>query len=213
MDRVNPFAQAGWYNPPNQLIPSQRTWTPSSSHSPTFGALPHGTTTEPSPEWVRLTFVSADGDILDCSVVGSGNQTFYEISTEDQPNASMVTTFAKLNGTHFARIEWERVPLVEINGLLHKQRANEWITPFTESRHARKMVINHKEYVWERHRDTIYLYRISETCDSPELCAKFYRKRENLLFDITPKAIQLGILEPAIVALMFLTDHHGVVSS
>jgi hypothetical protein len=49
--------------------------------------------------------------------------------------------------------------------------------------------------------------------DLPELCAKFYRKRENLLFDITPKAMQTGILEPAIVALMFLTEHHGVISS
>lgn len=57
------------------------------------------------------------------------------------------------------------------------------------------------------------LYRTPEMCDLPELCAKFYRKRENLLFDITPKAIQMGILEPAIVALMFLTEHHGVISS
>lgn len=135
MDRINPFAQSGWFNAPNHVVPSQPSWTgtPVSPHSPTFGALPH-TTAEPSPDWVRLIFVTADGDILDCSVVSSGNQTFYEISTEYQPNRPMVTTFARLDGTHFARVEWEPVPLVEINDRLHKRKVIEWITPSTESR-------------------------------------------------------------------------------
>jgi len=46
-------------------------------------------------------------------MVDSGNQTSYEISTEYQPNMPMVKTFARLDGTHFARVEWEPVPLVE----------------------------------------------------------------------------------------------------
>ena len=133
MDRVNPFGQAGWFHAPPRLIPSQSNWHPTSPTSPIFGALPHATP-EPSPDWVRLTFVTADGDILDCSVVGSANQPFYEISTEYQPNTPMITTFTRLDGNEFARVEWEHVPLVEMNDHFQKQKVTEWITPSTESR-------------------------------------------------------------------------------
>jgi hypothetical protein len=81
----------------NCLIPSQRFlpnfWSLSPYHA------------EPSPDWVRPTFVTADGntldDILDCSTVGSGNQTFFEISTECRLNGPMVRTFARM-GTRSA---------------------------------------------------------------------------------------------------------------
>ena len=133
MDRVNPYAQAGWFNPNSQLTPSHPTWTPAPPLFPTFGALPW-TTAEQSPDWIRLTFVSADGDILDCSVVGSSNQTFYEISTESQPGMPMITTFVGHDRKGFARIEWAPVPLVEIKNFLYKQRVTEWIMHSTESR-------------------------------------------------------------------------------
>jgi len=44
---------------------------------------------------VRLTFVTADGDIVDYSAVGFGNQTFFEISTEYRPNTPVNDRFHK----------------------------------------------------------------------------------------------------------------------
>jgi hypothetical protein len=98
-----------------------------SSLSSTFVSLRH-TTAEPSSDLVRLTFVTADEDILDCSAVGSGNQIFYEISTEYQKNMPMVMTFARLDGTQFARVEWEPILFAETNHLSHKWKIADWIS-------------------------------------------------------------------------------------
>lgn len=145
--------------------------SPISSLSSTFGSLPR-TTAEPSLDLVRLTFVTADEDILDCSAVGSGNQTFYKISTEYQKNMPMVMTFQarwdtirpRGMGAHSVRRNQAPFPQMEngrldftVNGVAtvskHPSSLPYMFLLFPHSNNARKIVINGDECV----RDTIYV--------------------------------------------------------
>ncbi|KAF8162598.1 hypothetical protein B0H34DRAFT_285966 [Crassisporium funariophilum] len=211
MYTTNPYGQAGWFNSETFALRGH-FWTPRPPHSPTFGALPP-TPTENSPKWMTFTFVAADGDILDCAIVCSRYKPFFEISTVSPPDASTVTTFRKDNGSTFGRIEWTKVPTIEIMDFVRKQPATEWMMPSTHSRNARMIHIGGLEYVWELYKGILYFYNSETPEDVPQVLAKFLRRRELLVLEVVPRAIHMGLLETTIVSLMLATNHHGIEAS
>ncbi|PPQ78771.1 hypothetical protein CVT25_010644 [Psilocybe cyanescens] len=124
--------------------------------SPAFGAIPSHAV-ERSPSWIRLTFISADGDIIDCSVRAFGWQTFFEISTEYFTAKSTTTILTSYDGVTLAKIEWDAIPKVEIFGVLSKQEVSTWIRPSNEALHARIVVLSGQEYIWERYKHRLYI--------------------------------------------------------
>lgn len=128
MTMTNPYAQAGWFNADNFVISRGQGHYPrfTSAASPAIGALPR-LPLEASPNFIRFSFDSADGDIIDCAVVGSGERKLFEIRTESLSNDSTTTRFTKNDGAMFAQIEWASMPVVEIESTLPKQRACAWI--------------------------------------------------------------------------------------
>lgn len=96
---VHPRAQAGSFNTPNHLIPSQCT-----DSFPLHFWNPLHTTAEPSSDWAGLTFIIVDGDALDGFIVGSSDflQNLDGLPTKTRP---MATTLAMLDERYLARVE------------------------------------------------------------------------------------------------------------
>ncbi|KDR82273.1 hypothetical protein GALMADRAFT_59596 [Galerina marginata CBS 339.88] len=206
MGTINPYAQAGWFNPDNQTPFSHQPWTLSSPISPIFGALPPFPS-ENSPDWIRLTFVSADGDVLDCSVVGARQQIFFEISTESFENKPMATTFAKKDGTVLSRIEWAVTPTVEIEKVLSKRPVCEWITRSPEAKQYRTMIVGGKSYAWIPRSSGIYVRP-----NPPDQYAKISVTSDNskALLEITSEAFQAGLFEPCIISTVLLFSSRNI---
>ncbi|KAF8162599.1 hypothetical protein B0H34DRAFT_691981 [Crassisporium funariophilum] len=205
MFTTNPYGQA---RGAGRFPLEGHSWPHALPHSPTFGALPP-TVIESSPKWIAFTFVSADGDLLDCSVGCSRKKSFFDISTTSCSTLPTMTTIRKHDGTTLARVEWRTAATVEIMDLVPKQLVSEWITTSTKARNARVIHVGKKQYVWEVHNNTLYLYSSkSEEDETPEILAKFLRRRESLVLELTPRAIQLGLLDLSVVALVLITTHH-----
>ena len=131
MTMTNPFAQAGWFNdevapPPRYTYKRLHSERYIPTTSPLFGALPHSPH-EASPDFIRFTFDSVDGDILDCSLTGSDDQEIFKITTNRYADGLTSTNFIKNGDNIFARIEWTTPPFVKIDDSLPRQELHAWI--------------------------------------------------------------------------------------
>ncbi|KAF9043920.1 hypothetical protein BJ165DRAFT_1404810 [Panaeolus papilionaceus] len=204
MHSHNPYSQAGWTSQERQA-----RWYPITPQTPTYGALPT-VISETSPDWISFNITTADGDVLDCTVLSPRHQPIFEISTRTSSSTGyLVTTMSQANGDLYSRIDWTPTPTVSITGILHRQSAFDWIRRSDLARHARTVSIRGRDYTIERYRDTLYMFTVDNTMSGspPELLIKFYRKRDGLRLDASPRAVQSGLIEPALVAIILLTDH------
>ncbi|KAF9474789.1 hypothetical protein BDN70DRAFT_898697 [Pholiota conissans] len=206
MNSFNPYAQAGWSTPSQSSVASLYLATDVPPFL-TFGMLP-SQTVEISPHWITYTFSSLDEDILDCAVIGPNGKSILDISTSLHANDAGITTFTGLNGVPYAQIEWSRSPLVEISGVIPKQKATTWIKQSASSPCSRTMQFQSREYVWERYKETLYLYTTYyEPGHDRILLAKFRRLNQVMVLQVLPNAFVHEVLNPFIVALMLLTVH------
>lgn len=117
----NPYALAGWPNPQNPLSVTANPWFPNAPQGPTFGALPSPTNS--SSGRYSFEFTPVNPNILNCTVVGPGNNIYFRIVTTNDG----VTTIFKPRDQAMARIEWGGELAVEIKDVVPRQRVSQWL--------------------------------------------------------------------------------------
>lgn len=205
MFTINPYAQAGWYNPENPHSINNATW---GSQSPPpasiFGALP--TTTPPSPpSTITLVFTSFNPTIVDSTVVGPRFQKYFTISTSRSPSGHPFTTFYKHNGESVAIVEWRQHPTVHIRDIVPMQSTAHWLRPGPDISY-RSMEVNGRWYAWVTRPDAISLYTVGPS--PPAMLAKISRDINAVRLEMTTQAIQAGLLEASVVATVLF--HSGL---
>ncbi|KAF6760266.1 hypothetical protein DFP72DRAFT_1097034 [Ephemerocybe angulata] len=188
----NPF-QSWTQGSSGQTAPSQ--WENS---TPTiFGALPY-----PSDPSVMTSyfFTAFNPNIFNCNVVGPKNQPHYRIVTDNtMPGYTAVQDAA---GKNVALIEWQKLPAIEIRGMVPKQHVMTWLR-LCPNRDSRAMEVRGVKYFWVPRDKTINLYAASST-HTPTFMARINRANGAIVLEIAPEAMHAGLLEPTITACFLL---------
>lgn len=137
MHGTNPYAQAGWYNPANPLSIDQSSGSTSSSHPPTFGALPYPNTSKPSQKCFILTS-QGKGIINGCDVVDTASRhAAFKIKMAH--DGLDYTTVQYPNGSRVGYVVWKpEGPEVEVYGSVAKQKAKYWLPLSPDKRYVNK---------------------------------------------------------------------------
>jgi len=70
------------------------------------------------------------------------------------------------------------------------------------------MTIGGVQYGWSPFDGFICLYKVQST--APRVLARIARLQNSVILDMTPEAMQLGLLEPAVVATVIFTCGHNI---
>jgi hypothetical protein len=126
MYNINPYAQAGWYNPENPSSVNERPGPAISSQPPTFGALPYPDA--PSASTKRFVFTSQGQNLIQgCEVVDTETRLpVYKIKMAQ--DGFDYTSLQRPSGAPVGYIVWKpNGPEVELYGILEKQKGKEWL--------------------------------------------------------------------------------------
>ncbi|KAG1776844.1 hypothetical protein EV702DRAFT_315406 [Suillus placidus] len=186
----NPFvAQAGW-NAGN----SQSTWDTSVPPPSIFGALPYPCVSSALPGAITLKFTSLSPTILNCKVIGPRNETYFRVVTD-----SGHTVLKDAQGSNIALLEWRDNPTVEARGLVAKQPMGQWLRLSMDRSH-RFMAHNGVGYSWSPHDRFLQL----SIPGSYDVLARVSKAYDVVILELTPHAIQLGLLELGVLATILL---------
>ncbi|KAF5376268.1 hypothetical protein D9615_008553 [Tricholomella constricta] len=162
-----------------------------------FGALPY--TGIAVSDLVTFYFSSFRPDVLNCVVTGRQNQVYYRIDTDiDAAGYSVITNS---EGAKIALVEWRNSPAVEVRGVVHKQPINHWLR-LSPNRSSRDMEVRGMRYVWTPVDKSINLY--TSGISGVTFLARITRGSAHISLEITPDALQLGLLDSVIVATLLL---------
>ncbi|ESK89078.1 hypothetical protein Moror_5353 [Moniliophthora roreri MCA 2997] len=192
MNINNPFAQGGWSN------------TNSSSQYPNlepsvYGALPYssGSSNTTPNSVLTFQFTAFNPTILNCTVLGPGSTPYFRV-VDNNP----FTVFQNKDGRSIAVIEWRQSPgtVVEVRDIIQKQLVSTWLA-LSPDRTYRTMIARNMSLVWLPRDDYVGLFT---TGSSADLYAKIIRGNSSVTLQITSQAVQLGLLESCIVAVVLL---------
>ncbi|KAF9010118.1 hypothetical protein BDQ17DRAFT_1235143 [Cyathus striatus] len=188
----NPFG--GWTEAGQG--PSQNVWSDGVPPPSVFGALPY-----PSVPSNLLTFyfTSFNPDLLNCAVVGPQGQPYYRVVTDNHMPG--YTVIKNAEGKSISLIEWQSHPFIEIRGTLAKQNVRNWLR-LSHDRASRSMEVRGMRYTWAPRDKSIILF--AGTPSQPTFLAKVTRAHGTIVLEITPDALQLGILDSTITAALLL---------
>ncbi|KAK0452353.1 hypothetical protein EV421DRAFT_1768465 [Armillaria borealis] len=110
------------------------------------------------------------------------------------------TVLKDAKGRSTALVEWQSHPLVELRGVISKQKAGDWLR-LSQDKASRTMDVCGTRYLWIPQEQYINLY---SSGSSPRLLARICRGHGTITLDIAAEAMQLGLLEAAIIATMLL---------
>ncbi|KAF7441404.1 hypothetical protein PC9H_001754 [Pleurotus ostreatus] len=189
----NPYAQAGWPNAANRG--SRSSNEPPAS---TFGALPYYVPPSQT-NTLFFQFTSFSPDIMNCTVLGPQNQPYFRVIT-DTPTPGF-SVLQNGQGKNFAFIEWRSHPLIDMKGVVPKQRIGDWI-PLSSDKKYRTMRIGDKQYAWVPNGQYISLTTVGN--GPPEVLAKVSSNSGVVFLEVTSQAINLGLLEASVVVTLLL---------
>ena len=115
---------------------SAQNATKDDSNAPSiFGALPYPGSSSSSVDpplhtLVTFRFTSLNPTILDSSVVGPNNETYFRVATSGQG----VTLVKNAAGQNIALIEWRSHPTVEAQAIGAKQHVAQWLHLSSDNR-------------------------------------------------------------------------------
>ncbi|KIJ61586.1 hypothetical protein HYDPIDRAFT_42553 [Hydnomerulius pinastri MD-312] len=192
---TNPFSAQDSWNAGN----GQSSWGAGNPPS-VFGALPYPSGSgshAPLNELVTFKFTSFNPTILNCKVIGPHNETYFRAVTD----ASMqgYTVLKNSQGSNIALVEWASHPNVEARGITAKQPVGQWLR-LSSDRSSRYMVCNGVSYTWAPSDRFLHLF-VSGTSDLLVRVSKTY---DSVVLELTPRAMQLGLLDAAILATILL---------
>ncbi|KAI0792318.1 hypothetical protein C8Q75DRAFT_804718 [Abortiporus biennis] len=173
-----------------------------------FGALPSlPNDSMPNciqPDSVSFTFTSFNTTILNCSIVGPQNRVAYKVSTET--SAPSCTILKDNESRSIAMIQWQPNATLEIRGVTPRQRVKEWLR-LSSDRSRRIMEVKGVQYAWTPMDGFICLSKVQSS--APRVLARIARAPNTVLLELTREAIQIGLLEPCLVAaVMFVCGHN-----
>ncbi|KAF8967274.1 hypothetical protein BDZ97DRAFT_1756022 [Flammula alnicola] len=201
---LNPYAQAGWYNPQNPHSVNDNNWLNSWSHQPTFGAFPsfQGSSVPALTPAVTFEFIS-NLDVLNCVVVGPTHSKALDIRTRWD-----VTMIFK-DEDPWAVIRWTEHPTIEANGIITPQPAGSFLKLSLDGCY-RTMLVDGKNYAWVPRTDGTYLYSAGPY--PPKLLARSRLKRDNtkILLELDAESFRLGLLEPCLISTVLLNNARNI---
>ncbi|KAF9476962.1 hypothetical protein BDN70DRAFT_949149 [Pholiota conissans] len=163
-----------------------------------FGALPY--VSDPAhPNLINYYFINFNPNILNCSIVNSQSQTVYRIVTDNQMPG--YTVIKNVEGKNVSLVEWQTHPMVEVRGQLSKQYVRTWL-PLSSDKSSRTMTVRGMTYTWAPRERSINLYAGGSR--NPMFLAKITRTNGAITLEMTPDAVQLGLLDTAVSAALLL---------
>ncbi|KAJ7080449.1 hypothetical protein C8R44DRAFT_992459 [Mycena epipterygia] len=196
---MNPYAQGGWQNPANSAPLGNFPPQPS-----IFGALPFSTPV-PAPTLLSFAFTSFNPSILNSTVTGPQSRVYFRITT-DSPTVGF-TVFFDAASQPVAVIEWLDQPVVEIRGILAKCSASQWLS-LAQNRSHRKMEAKGKMFVWVPGGN--YIFLCAAGLGQPQVYAQVSQGDHEVTLQLTPEAIQIGLLEICVVATFLLLSGRNI---
>ncbi|KAF8888570.1 hypothetical protein BD779DRAFT_1662291 [Infundibulicybe gibba] len=129
-------------------------------------------------------------NLFNCTVVGPQSQTYFRIVTDDQMPG--YTVFKDAKGRSVALIEWQTHPF---------QNIRNWLR-LTLDQSCRTMKVGGMSYTWAPRDKSINLYAGNPSTLS--FLASISRDHGAVVVKMTTDAMQLGLLDPVIVAALLL---------
>ncbi|KAF4618791.1 hypothetical protein D9613_010007 [Agrocybe pediades] len=166
------------------------------STSPVYGALPYPSD---SSNFTTYYFTSFKSDVLNCNVINQQGHLAYKIVTDNTMPG--YTVIKNAEGKNVSLIEWQSHPMIEIRGLLTKQYVRQWLG-LTQEKSSRIMTVRGMQYIWAPRDKSINLYAGGPR--SPTLLGRITRGQGAITLDMTPDAMQLGLLDSVIAASLLL---------
>ncbi|KIM86694.1 hypothetical protein PILCRDRAFT_64756 [Piloderma croceum F 1598] len=182
---------------------SNNIWNQDSAPPPSIvGALPYPHSPSyplPPDELITYTFTSFNPTILNCTVLGPHNRPYFQVVTD----ASMpgYTLWKDGERKNIALVEWQNTPLLEARGILTKQQITNWLRLAPDRSH-RTLEFRGNRYIWAPYSSHICLYAAGTA--TPKTLAKVSKSFNIISLEMTPEAIQLGLLEICVIVTVLL---------
>ncbi|KAJ7933285.1 hypothetical protein B0H13DRAFT_1592466 [Mycena leptocephala] len=182
---MNPFSQ-GWIPIPNTA--------PTPSVFSVLPTLPYTGQPNTSPNVIKFTFSPSNGTVLNSFINGPQLEFYFHVTTD-----STTTGFSVVQNStceSIAMIEWHNHPIVEIfGGIVSKRNSAQWLKLSRDKTH-RLMSFGGRNYIWspEEH--------ASPT--SRQFFGRISQGQDGTAFEVTPEALQFGLLEIFVVASLLL---------
>ncbi|KAG7448707.1 uncharacterized protein BT62DRAFT_965229 [Guyanagaster necrorhizus] len=162
-----------------------------------FGALPYPTPPGPA-NYVTFYLTSFNPSVLNCTVIGPQQRPFFAFITDS--NMPTYTVLKDAKDRNIALVEWQPHPLVELRGVISKQKVKDWLR-LSQDKASRTMDVCGTRYLWIPREQYINLY---SSGSSSRLLARICRGHGTITLDIAAEAMQLGLLDATIIATMLL---------
>ncbi|KAG6377460.1 hypothetical protein JVT61DRAFT_15266 [Boletus reticuloceps] len=169
-----------------------------------FGALPYpGSASSVDPPLhtrVTFRFTSFHPTILDCSVFGPNNETYYRVVTAGQG----LTLLKNAAGQNVALIEWQSHPTVEAQAVA-KQPVGQWLS-LSPDRRVRGMIHSKVLYTWAPVDRFLLLFAPGAS----EWLARVTKTYDAVLLELSTRAIELGLVDSAVLATVLLQSGRSI---
>ncbi|KAF7299347.1 hypothetical protein MIND_00883900 [Mycena indigotica] len=201
---MNPLAQ-GWNNA-------------NASTQPTYGVLPGPGYSQPAttlanpPELVRFVFTPSgpDGTIHNSVVtrISAGpTEPVFRITTNSTTHGYSVVQSGAYEKC--AYVEWlaQATPMVEVYGIVSKRTTAAWLA-LSSRKSYRRMSARHYTFRWVPDESNINLS--SDSASNPRFYGRISRAHGVTAVELTPEALQLGLLEVAVVAALVILSGRNI---
>ncbi|KAI0739067.1 hypothetical protein C8Q80DRAFT_1113006 [Daedaleopsis nitida] len=182
----------------------QGQWQQGGSAPSIFGALPSVTTSTAAvaapADSVTFTFTNFKTTILNSTVIGPQQRTVYRVVTES--TAPACTIFKDNESRNVAMVQWQPHASVEIRGVAAQQRVRDWLKLSADQSH-RIMEVRGVQYAWAPMQGFLCMYKANSS--APRILARITRIPNTVVLEMTQEAMQLNLLEPALVATVMLS--------
>ncbi|KAK0203600.1 hypothetical protein DFS33DRAFT_813659 [Desarmillaria ectypa] len=180
-----------------------------------FGALPYPTPPVPA-NYVTFYLTSFNPSMLNCTVIGPQQCPYFNFVTDS--NMPTYTVLKDAKDRSIALVEWQSHPLVELRGVVSKQKVRDWLQ-LSQDKTSRTMDVRGTRYLWiprEQYINVVSSAINGNVCtdvmsaqlyssgSSPRLLARICRGNGTITLDIAVEAMQMGLLDAAIIATMLL---------
>ncbi|KAJ7119942.1 hypothetical protein C8R43DRAFT_1077027 [Mycena crocata] len=192
-----------------------------------FGALPYpnppvasasGSHTRSNSSLTTFYLTSLNPSVLNCVVLGpapgpqnqhhphspAASKLYYAITTDNTMPG--YTVFKNAARKSIGLIEWQRHPRVEVRGAVPKQETRGWLKVSRDQTY-RTMTIRGFKYTWAP--DGQYI-NLCSSGPSPQFLGRISRGEDSVAIELTPDAIQLELLDTAVVVAVLLQCGHNI---
>ncbi|RPD75459.1 hypothetical protein L226DRAFT_462090 [Lentinus tigrinus ALCF2SS1-7] len=188
---MNPYGQGQWQQ--------QGGGAPS-----LFGALPSASPSASAAiqaDSVTFQFVNFKSTILNSSIIGPQQRTLYRVVTE--ATAPACTVLKDNESRSAAMVQWQPNATVEVRSIAAQQRVRDWLR-LSSDQSRRVMEVNGVKYAWAPMQGFICMYKVNTS--TPRVLCRIARVPNSVTLELSQEAMQLSLLEPALVATVLLSS-------